>query len=587
MGKERVVPIQVDIAEARLSTLPHGLASAVVLFGKTLALLLELCRQNEQKSSLGRVQSSYLLSRTKTLGSAIFDMTPSISPRRVVATTGNVVFSRNEGPISFVLSNDESNHQSDIVLDYGRAEKGVPVFQITNSTSTSPKLSFRTSYSESLKEIHHENGDGPYFLFSNAMDTYRAVTHSVATSTASQIVTARHAQCSQRYQKVVLLTPNASITFKQIGFQSIRPEAKPLGSFRCSDERLNRIWKQGVRTVDMCTVQPDETLPAWDVTSEGTRIYGQHWAPCRQGTRWLDKSARFQVKIEEGGASWGIHMVANGLVWCLDKQNATLTASEGLSHESSVFPSIVRGSWIVNSDLLQAEWLTIDTVAQGDSVTVTVNDVQIGTVSELNLHPLLGGAENNSGSIAFGGPAGWSGLYRNLSVTDVEGRQLYHNTLLPVDRERTFADFAVGSNPLACLIDGAKRDRAVFGGDLHITGRSASYSTADFAAIRGSIKLLMSHQTKDGFLGNLCPIQAPQHSEDEEPPTYAFYSLTYALALVVALKDYWLFSGDDSIVRGSWEQLLKLVQFAERFTNDKGLIAAPPPLSCKSCTYIV
>lgn len=63
----------------------------------------------------------------------------------------------------------------------------------------------------------------------------------------------------------------------------------------------------------MCTVSANETEPAWDVTAEGMRVYGQHWAPCRRGTRWTDFVARFDVKIEEGGASWGIHMVVNGL----------------------------------------------------------------------------------------------------------------------------------------------------------------------------------------------------------------------------------------------------------------------------------
>lgn len=55
----------------------------------------------------------------------------------------------------------------------------------------------------------------------------------------------------------------------------------------------------------MCTVDAGETAEAWDVTEIGTRIQGQHWAPCRFGTRWEDKVVEFDVKIESGGASWG------------------------------------------------------------------------------------------------------------------------------------------------------------------------------------------------------------------------------------------------------------------------------------------
>ncbi len=144
-----------------------------------------------------------------------------------------------------------------------------------------------------------------------------------------------------------------------------------------------------------------------------------------------------------------------------------------------------------------------------------------------------------------------------------------------------YLDFQVGTNPLSCTIDGAKRDRALFGGDLFVMGRSICYSTANLNAILGSIKLLTSHQTRDGYLGNLCPIQAPIHKEPSEPPTYAFYSLSYALLLVVAIKDYWMHSGDSAIIRSIWPRLEKLMVFVEHFVDGRGLVVAPPPLSSK------
>jgi len=465
-------------------------------------------------------------------------------------------------------------------LDYGRAERGRPFFEVASADSTAENILFEVVYSEQFSAIGDEGGDGPYFLFSNAMDTYRNVVHEVIPSEYPQKVIARHEQCSQRYQRIRLLTPNTSITFSSVGFRFEKSDQASSSLFRCSDPKLNRIWQQGVRTVEMSTVQKNETVPAWDVTVDGTTIYGQHWAPCRQGTRWTDICVRFEVRIDRIGASWGVHMVANGLVFCLDKERQTLTAHEGLSHESSVFPSIFRGSWAIDTKLLESEWLSIKTVAEDDRVSVSINDVEVATISGLNLHPLLGGSANNSGSVAFGGPPGWTSTYRNLTVTDLDTTMLYSNSFLPIDKERTFADFAVGTNPLPCMIDGAKRDRAVFGGDLHISGRAAAFSSANLEAVRGSIELLTSHQTKDGYLGNLCPIQAPKHTTDDEPPTYAFYSLTYALLLVVAIKDYWLFSGDETIVEEIWQKAKSLIAFAERFQNDEMLVAAPPPLSC-------
>ena len=422
-------------------------------------------------------------------------------------------------------------------------------------------------------------GDGPFFLFSNAMNTYRINTLHFEPSTAPSLVKLRFAQRSQRYQKIVLKTPHSALTISHLGFSHIR-EPNPIKStFSCSDEGLNRIWKDGVRTVDMCTVEAKETADAWEVTERGTQIWGQHWAPCRHGTRWGDKVVSFEVQIERGGASWGVHMVANGLIFCVDLKKRTLGAFEGLSETNGVFPSIPRGQWDINPDVPLDQWISVKTLATGSSVSVHFNGLMVASVNDLDIHPILGGSGNNTGSVAFGGPEEYKALYRSLLVTDLAGDVLYQNDMQLPDRVRTLADFAVGTNPLSCTIDGAKRDRALFGGDLFVIGRSIYYSTVNLNAVLGSIRLLSSHQAKDGYLGNLCPIQAPMHETLSEPPTYAFYSLSYALLLVVAIKDYWLHSGDVETVRSLWERLEKLVEFVEKFVDERGLVVAPPPLS--------
>jgi hypothetical protein len=418
------------------------------------------------------------------------------------------------------------------------------------------------------------------------MNTYRVNTHSFSSSQEKQYVESRLAQKSQRFQKLVLKSSNSSIAFASIGFRHQRPAAVPKSTFKCSNELLNRIWKDGARTVDMCTVDAGETAEAWDVTEEGTRMQGQHWAPCRFGTRWEDKVVEFEVKIESGGASWGVHMVANGLIFCLDVAMRSLAAVEGLSNTDGIFPPIPRGTWNL-PELDLNDWLKVKITALGDSVDVEIEGKKVATVTDLKLHPILGG-NINSGSIAFGGPAQYTAVYRSLLVKDTQEKILYKNDFLLADKQRTLVDFAVGTNQLACTIDGAKRDRACFSGDLFVMGRSIAYSTARLDAILGSIALLSSHQTSDGYIGNLCPIQAPIHGKvDMEPPTYAFYSLSYALALVVVTKEYWMQSGDSAIVKNVWGRFEKLISFVERFKGERGLIIAPPPLSSKYTLIIL
>jgi len=413
------------------------------------------------------------------------------------------------------------------------------------------------------------------------MDTYRNNLYRADSGSRNQTIRARFIQASQRYQKISLISPNTKIVFSKIGFEKVRPTIPVKANFRCSDSTLNRIWRDGARTVDMCTVSRGETLPAWDVTPHGTRVYGGHWAPCRQGTRWSDKTVTFETRIEALGASWGVHMVANGLIFCLDAQRKTLDAYIGLSKYSGTFPTREVGTWTLPLSLELSGWIQIVTVCEGDRVNVSIQGHQVAAFDGITVQPLLGGVPNNTGSVAFGGPAEWIAMYRSLTVTGMDGGVHYRNDLVEKDAERTYADFQVGTNQLPCLIDGAKRDRACFGGDAFVTGRSIAYSTGDFETWRGSLQLLMSHQTQDGFLGNLCPIQAPEHDTESDPPTYAFYSLAYALLLIVSVKDYWYHSGDRSFVERYFKKMQGQLQLAARFVNRGGLVEAPLPLSSK------
>jgi len=49
--------------------------------------------------------------------------------------------------------------------------------------------------------------------------------------------------------------------------------------------------------------------------------------------------------------------------------------------------------------------------------------------------------------------------------------------------------------------------------------------------------------------------------------------------LVVAVKNYLLFSGDETIVAEVWQKVKSLIGFAERFQSDRLLVSAPPSLS--------
>ncbi|TDZ39717.1 hypothetical protein CTRI78_v010475 [Colletotrichum trifolii] len=502
-----------------------------------------------------------------------------ITAKHVLSTTGDA--QHDPDSIIFSLANDavtETSPQASIIFDYGQCFGGLPVLVVDKARGNRP-IRLQAVYSETIEGIACETGDGPFFLFSSAMDSYRNVSISVLPSESQQVIKARLAQKSQRYLKLVLVSPDSSVTISQAGLESCRPSITPKAHFACSSDVLNRIWQDGVRTIDMCTVLKGETLPSWDVADIGTKVSGQHWAPCRQGTRWGDKEVTFQVLVDRVGASWGVHMVANGVVFCLDVERQELRAYEGLAHQSAVFPVKSFGSWSARTMAKRGDWIDVCVVTSGSRVTVSINGKEIATLADVRVRPLLGGSGINTGSVAFGGPEGWVAVYRNLVVRDPSGSTLYENGMCLKDKDRVLADFQVGTNVVSCMIDGAKRDRATFGGDLFVSGRGVAYAGLDLDAVAGSIELLASHQTEDGYLGNLCPIQAPIHTGEEPPPTYAFYSITYAFLLVVAAKDYWLHSGDDELVRRLLPAMDRLLDFGASQLNSMGLIEAHPELS--------
>lgn len=152
-------------------------------------------------------------------------------------------------------------------------------------------------------------------------------------------------------------------------------------------------------------------------------------------------------------------MVANELIFVLDAANRSLSTLEGLSDTGGVFgPSTPRGSWALPTDIDLDTWIAIEMVADRASVTAKINNTDVASVTGLAFSPLLGGSDTNTGSVTFGGPNGY------MLVQDFNGTTLYENQFQLADKARTLADFAVGTNSVACIIDGAKRDRATLVG---------------------------------------------------------------------------------------------------------------------------
>jgi Bacterial alpha-L-rhamnosidase 6 hairpin glycosidase domain len=139
------------------------------------------------------------------------------------------------------------------------------------------------------------------------------------------------------------------------------------------------------------------------------------------------------------------------------------------------------------------------------------------------------------------------GLFRNLLVSDASGSTLLQSTLT----DPSILDaFTTNTNTETTLMDGSKRDRLVWSGDLTVSTPTLYYSSGASDAVAGSLRLHGSYQRSSGQVpGNLPPQLRPGLAPGDAMPDTYYYSLSYSIYFVTTLYQYYLYTGDKDLVR--------------------------------------
>ncbi|KAI0907733.1 glycoside hydrolase family 78 protein [Ustulina deusta] len=93
-------------------------------------------------------------------------------------------------------------------------------------------------------------------------------------------------------------------------------------------------------------------------------------------------------------------------------------------------------------------------------------------------------------------------------------------------------------------VDGAKRDRTVWPGDMGVAGPASFYSTGDLESLKNSLQTLYDNQAESGLL----PFSGP--------PLNASGSDTYHMWTMIGLYNYVLYSGDVEFLNIYWERYI-------------------------------
>jgi hypothetical protein len=121
---------------------------------------------------------------------------------------------------------------------------------------------------------------------------------------------------------------------------------------------------------------------------------------------------------------------------------------------------------------------------------------------------------------------------------------------------------AVGGSGATILVDGAKRDRWVWPGDLGISALTAFLTTCDTLSMKNDLDTLFAHHDGAGCL----PYVGPEAG-------YVTISDTYHLWTLIGVIDYFLYSGDRSWVISHWPQIKKAVAFSTAKIGAHGLLS--------------
>jgi alpha-L-rhamnosidase len=155
-------------------------------------------------------------------------------------------------------------------------------------------------------------------------------------------------------------------------------------------------------------------------------------------------------------------------------------------------------------------------------------------------------------------------------VVNSSGTVIFQNSLETPNAENYF-NLQNGTNVLPFVLDGAKRDRVVWGGDLSVEGPTTFYSTATDEYIKDSLLLLGSYQLADGEAGSNITPTSPIGTF---PENVSSYSAPYSMYFVINLAQYYLFTGDSAFVKQEWPVVERELLYLKGLTNSPGLFVS-------------
>lgn len=490
-------------------------------------------------------------------------------PTRIVSTTGQVSnpggLTDPGGGAATVISRAAGEPAPSIVLDYGQDVGGIPVFGV-QAASGNPSL--QAGYAEALRFLT-PNGDGGTPFQSG--DPSRRDTYQLS---SPGVITNQYIQGGERYQEITLQSPGSvTLSFARIDTTTYPDTANAYrGYFLSSSDALNKLWYAGAHTLALNMLPAQSPAGFWSVQEGYLRDRGGDTGLLRAGGDWTDYTMSFRTRVNGQQSGFVVRGTSNDTkyLWILDDSADRVGAPNVIQEVVFNAGRIYHVADLPVATPIEAgTWHDVSVAVRGTTVTTAIDGTVVGSFDSSSLPAGFSGIPQGTVGFREDSGIGEATDFEDLTVTAPDGSVLYDN---PLSDPATLADFQVpGVNAGDLIMDGAKRDRDVWEGDLSVEAPTLFYSFGAATYVRDSLQLLGSYQLQSGFIEGRRAPGDPIRTGDPLPGETSQYSASYSMYFVANLATYYRYTGDLAFVRDEWPIVRRELAWNAQQVDAQGL----------------
>lgn len=373
-----------------------------------------------------------------------------------------------------------------------------------------------------------------------------------------------------RYLRVQLDTPGTSVEIDSVCM--VNKEAYDRspndGYFLCSDERLNRLWYISTWTLQIASLPNQNAWKAIDGWLLPRKLeQADEIGLSTAGGNWRDVTVETLFELRANPH----YTAAAGVAFRAKDVRNAYTAEVALDGAFKLRKRIDGKDTVISEKklkepLIDGRQYKLEIAAVGPVVTTRMD----GTVIDESRDDTFA-----TGSVGFYTPKEKWPLFDSITVKDGKGQTLLADEFSGDLSKWKFA------RTLPCVVDGGKRDRLLWTGDLYFAQRNVYYAFANPIYMRDSLKMMAFNQTPEGY------VHASPYAERSVPPPSGDYgpfpSDEFAAWLAPVAWDHLLYTGDVETLKTVYPAIRCLEGYLGSRIGENGLFVQRPETSKHAC----